>query len=127
MEAAAVERANYLSALGLCAQAPSNAALSAKALTLERFNQIRDAGGGGYQGWAIDKYEDSIMAWTGRNSSNFAAVAALLNNFFGELNRDIDDDHCNAYGNRHYLELHIQSSSEDGLSVAGGTMIFYKW
>ena len=101
--------------------APSTAALNAGGLTQAQFNQIRDAAGGGFQGWAI---EDGalVMAWTGRSAPNFTSTANTLRNLFGENERDIDEDIRFAEGNRHALFFASVGVSEDGYYFPAGFM-----
>ena len=92
--------------------APSDAALDAVGLTQAQFNQIRDAGGGGFQGWAIE-HGDLFMIWTGRSTANFTSTANTLRALFGEDYRgSIVEGIYFAESSRHLLSFLYEEFSE---------------
>ncbi|MCL1992588.1 MAG: hypothetical protein FWG66_06555 [Spirochaetes bacterium] len=88
---------NRLDELGFSMANPPHAVLGAFgflvhdsfALGISRFNRIRDAGSGGYQGWTLDGEEwgDAflIMAWTGRSMAQANIIAFAVEDIFGSV------------------------------------------
>jgi len=101
---------------------PSTEALDAGNLTQAEFSQIRDAGGGGFQGWAIDD-GDLLMAWTGRVLLNFTRVARILDRIFGEANVYIEEGVHYADGGSYILEFFPLLYEVDYLYIPAGTLI----
>ena len=65
---------------------PDDPTLTAFGLTSAQFNEIRDAGGGGFKGWKLSGDVGAYcfeMIWTERTVGNYSAVADKLSVFFG--------------------------------------------
>jgi len=119
---------NYLTLYNLSTANPSNAALSTGGLTQAQFDQIRDIAGGGFQGWAVDlDGEELVMAWAGRSVEDFNRLANLLDDLFGEFDRDSGGGFHTAAGDSYGLEFFASRVSEGGFFVAAGTMIAFFW
>ncbi|MCL2381129.1 MAG: hypothetical protein FWC64_05985 [Treponema sp.] len=124
---------DYLDTLGLSTANPTAATLSPFGLETSEFNQIRDASGGGFRGWAIDELDGEggefvvmalIMAWTGRSLASFNYVADALEYILGEeIERFVEDGVHIAWGRDYSLIFHPSRIQEDGYFVSAGTMI----
>ena len=68
----------YHDSLNLSTATPPLDILTRLNLTLVEFNQIRDAAGGGFQGWGFGERGNFIMVWTGRNEANMSAVTSVI-------------------------------------------------
>ena len=113
---------SYFDTLNLSTAAPTDAALSAGGLTQTQFDQIRDAAGGGFQGWAI---EDGglTMAWTGRSLSNFNSVADVLHELLTENDRENASGVHSAWGNSYDLMFSPERISDGGFYLPAGSMM----
>jgi hypothetical protein len=80
---------NFLDTLGLSTTAPGTTVLSRVGLNETQFNQIREAAGGGYRGWAVDKDDAFRMVWTDRKQANANAVEDVINGI-SEINLYVD-------------------------------------
>ena len=85
----------------LSTSSPTQAALDVAGLTLQEFNQIVSAGGGGYKGWELDEY--LYIVWTGRSVSNFNSTANVLEDLFDGTEREEDNGVHTAYGDEYLL------------------------
>ena len=123
-----------LSMLNLSTVAPDPAALAAVGLDQFMFNIIRDAAGGGFQGWVVYDGDvivddgDFLMVWTGRNETNFNNVAHNLDVLLGEDGRFFlypGIHRATGYFSPYYYQLLFYSVrlSEDGYYVPAGLMI----
>ncbi|MCL1992589.1 MAG: hypothetical protein FWG66_06560 [Spirochaetes bacterium] len=78
---------NHLDGLGLSAGSPPLAALEGFGFGgYARFEGIRDAGGGGFAGWAFveEPWGDFfVMAWTDRGSAEASAILFAAQGIFG--------------------------------------------
>jgi len=136
---------NVLDFLEFTTTQPGENELSIAGLTLEQFNQIRDAGGGGYLGWFIDEestwsipegsdpiliYKREILhlIWSGRTLSHFTTVADLLDQLFEEDDRGIEDNIYYSYGDVYLLTfLFIREELGEGAYFPAGTMWATFW
>ena len=100
--------------------APTASALTAGGITQSQFDQIKNAGSGGFQGWRIDNKAGLIMGWTGRTNDNFMSIGRVVGGIRGFTSIERDDEliyiQTNSYvlylfdrgPNRGYLELQIK-------------------
>jgi hypothetical protein len=123
---------NYLDTINFSTGTPSANALLTGGLTQAQFNQIRNAAGGGFQGWFIREGDDEHqvppslrLAWTGRNEFNFNTAADTLGTLFGEEYRYIDRYDCYAMGDGYIIIFHPTRSSWDGFYYPAGTMFVF--
>jgi len=115
---------NYLDTFGLSNTAPSSQALTAGGITQAQYDQILEAAGGGYKGWALHD-GDMAMGWSGRSVANFESVADVLAGIFTEIDRDSGGGLHNAYGSGYDLDLFTSTLSEGGVTASAGTMLLY--
>ena len=115
---------NYLESLDLNTGTPGTTELTISGLSLEEFNSLRDAAGGGFQGWTIEE-GSLLMAWTERNETNFTSAADLLAGLFDEDERDDDGGIYYAGGDDYNLVFFSNSESEGDFYISAGTMIAY--
>ncbi|MCL1993235.1 MAG: CAP domain-containing protein [Spirochaetes bacterium] len=115
--------ANYLDTLNLSAGTPGAATLSASGLTQAQFNQIRDSAAGGFVGWTVEGGA-LVMAWTGRNLTNFNALADTLIPILGAGNRGMDGGFHEAFNNNYDVTFFPAFfSAAYGIHVNAGTML----
>ena len=124
---------NYLNTLGLSTAAPTSEALSAGRLTLTQFEEIRELGAGGFQGWVIDDGE-LVMVWAGRNRSHFDDLVRYMpvgasrfslqegHSWLGWAN-----EHPEGGNRRWYLEWFVTRFAEDGYFIPSGTLLLTIW
>ena len=100
-------------------------------MTLNQFNQIKDAGGDEFLGWDIDKNkdedEDLVMAWSGRSLSNFNSVADVLKELFDEDERGNTNGVHFAEGDNYTLLFYPSKFSGGWYFVPAGTLIAFIW
>ena len=115
--------ANYLDSLGLSTADPGPAVLTQFGFVdVDEFKQIRDAAGG-FQGWAIDDEGYLVMAWTGRNTSDFDNVADEFDALFIQTDRGIESGLYYAEGNDYDVTFFPKKFSAEGFYVSAGTLL----
>ena len=87
---------------------PTAAALAAGGLTQAQFNQIRNAGAGGFQGWQI-REGGLHLVWTGRNETNFTAVARIVGELRTGTRVEVSNEAIFAMNNYYLLILTFRS------------------
>ncbi|MCL2025187.1 MAG: hypothetical protein FWG92_00070 [Leptospirales bacterium] len=95
--------------------APTAAALAAGGLTQAQFNQIRNAGAGGFQGWQISR-GSLLMVWAGRTKANFTAVASVVAGLRGGSRID-DGDNGELFVHNNFYTLVFNTRN---VSLPGG-------
>jgi hypothetical protein len=117
---------NYFDTLNLSNSTPNATTLSVGGLTRSQFTDIRDAARGGFRGWDLTGDGGLVMAWTGRNVSNFNSVADILDAIFGDVEREIESGVYSAWslnGGDHALSFFSTNFSEDGFYLPAGSMM----
>ena len=115
---------NFLDTFGFSTAAPSPAALSVAHLTQSEFDDIRDAAGGGFLGWAIDSDGDFAMAWEGRNESNFDSVVTALKFIRGSVLGFGDEDGVYyAIGSTYEVSFFSTRLTGNGFFIPSGTIL----
>ena len=120
------EDINILDETNYSTGSPSQAFLTKAGLNQTQYDQIVNAAGGGFKGWALegDGYFEASMAWTGRNMTNFNSVANVLKEIFGnDQESDEDDGWYSAYDYNYYLEFWSIKISEGVYYVPAGAMM----
>jgi len=101
-------------------------------LTRAQFNEIKNAAGGGFKGWALDRFDNLVMAWTGRKMSNYNNLVDVLDEIFEfeavrSSEPDEDDGTYKAFGVGYWVKFYSTRYTEDGHYASAGTTIVEFW
>ena len=103
------ENNGFFGELGLTTTPPGASILEDFELNLSQYNQIINAGGGGFQGWTVDEFDDLTFVWSNRSNSHFHAVANVLRDLFGEDSRGENS----AVGNGYMIRLFTEACNDE--------------